>query len=453
MTTCSTENNSSTKALLSLYMDGKNVEKGDIEASLQMIPSIEDRYIAIDELYLISIYSYLSIGESQKKVDEMVLQVESRKQPLDVSSLKDVLAHHKLGLVHSLKGSAVSFPKELFSIVTINNLARLDDLATISLLSFFIGIFSENPSYISLGSKIAELILPFIKESGEVDVLFMHEIGKYAKDKCRVSVFIMMTLYEKITDNELVRKYLSNLDPYTGGLFQAIDVEKRLLCRLLEKASPIACSLPKASYEKEEISSLIKIETDGFGYVSSKEKKVGIGSISYKGEILIPSFAPHVLPLGKSDLYGLNEPICINGEEKYGDVKMWSRVKSEDEYGNHWVHSNIVCSEQSITMESFLWSASREQDLSMVLFLRGSAVCMEGKKYQSGGLERAFAKTSKIGVELAEKKLQIQSNKQTSVELIPLAGQEYFWNSDFILAFPFTPGRVLSLEFTITDQE
>ncbi|MCH9616837.1 MAG: hypothetical protein SP4CHLAM5_01110 [Chlamydiia bacterium] len=446
MNTCSSENGSSTKALLSLYMDGKNVDTEDIDASLNMIVSTSDPYIAVDELYLISMYKYLLGEASADKLSDVAERVEKQIPPLDVLNLKSVLTHCKLNLVNALRSRAVSFPSEMVSIVTISGLSELDDLATISLLAFFIGVFSDNSKYLALASKIAELILNFMKDSGEVDVLFLHEIGKYSKDKCRVSVFIMMTLYEKLTDDDRVQKYLAKLDPYTGGLFQTIDVEKRMLCRLLEKATPICCTLPKKSRCLEEPSALIKIETDGFSYVSSKEKKVGIGSISYKGDIIVPSFAPHVLPLGKSDLYGLNEPICTNGEVKDGNIKMWNRVKSIDSYGSHHVHSNVTCTEKAIALESFLWSAEKDQELSMVLFLRGSSILMEEKRYQSGGLERVLVKTSRIDVQLTDKVLQIHLNKQTSVELIPLAGQEFFWNSDFILAFPYTSGRVLSLE-------
>jgi hypothetical protein len=453
MNTCSTENNSSTKALLSLYMDGKNVSTEDIASSLKMIASISDPYIAVDELYLISMYKYLLSEVDKEILNDTAGEVEPRVPSLDVSSLKSVLTYCKLNLAKSLRSGVVSFPSELLSIVTIDNLSQLDDLATISLLAFFIGVFSNESSYLSLASKIAELILNFMKDSGEVDVLFLHEIGGYSKDKSRVSVFIMMTLYEKLTDDERVQKYLAKLDPYTGGLFQTIDVEKRMLCRLLEKAAPFCCALPKSARYQEEIPGLVKIETDGFSYVSSKENKVGIGSISYKGDIIIPSFAPHVLPLGKSDLYGLNEPICINGEVKYGNVKMWNRVKSMDSYGSHHVHSNVTCTEKAITLESFLWSANKDHELSMVFFLRGNSIQIEEKIYQSGGLERVFAKTSKIDVQLADRVLQIHLNKQTSVELIPLAGQEFFWNSDFILAFPYIPGRVLSLELVMGEKD
>lgn len=352
----------------------------------------------------------------------------------------------------AMLGEGAEFPHAVEESISLDHLSDLEKVVSTGAFSFFFGVLTKNERALDVGCRAAELLFPFIKENGEVDVLFLHKTGSYRKDTCRVLLFILMTLYSKLTGSKQAENFLPTLDPFLGGLFQAIDVEKRLLCRLLEKIGTQMSSLAKLERGPFVSMDMIKKETAGFCFTSSQGKKVGIGSISYQGEILIPSMGPHVLPLGKSDLYGLEQPLCKNVEESASSVKMWNRVKAKDGYGDHHIHSHLLCAESQVELRTFLWSAQKEEEVAFVLFVRGSAAILEGKKYKSGGLERVFEKSDQIEIESGLKTLVLQTGTPTAVEIIPLAGQEFFWNSDFIISFPYQEKELLALEISIKHQ-
>lgn len=239
---------------------------------------------------------------------------------------------------------------------------------------------------------------------------------------------------------------LRNIDPYEGGLFQSLEVEKRLQRRLLEIIKPSAEALEKGVNAKFVSDDLIKLATDKFTYLTSPASKVGTGSVSYENDILIPSFGPHILPLGRNDLYGVNEPVCKDYELSNDTVKMWNRVKSKSEYGDHWIHTSVTNSEEKIGIESFIWSEKKAERVSLIFFLRGDKILASGKTFLSKGLERANVKTSKIEVEFGGRKMQMLFKNAMDVEIIPLAGQQYFWNSDFIISLPFASDRITTID-------
>lgn len=448
MNTCTLE--SSVAALLSIYLDGKNISLEDMQESINSLELIDDNTLFIEELFLISMYQYIAGADLEEK---LLYQVEKAEEQMQFNSqeLLEANLFCKWTLIKALLGKKVNFNEELYSLVEVKQLSKLQFFANIAVLSFFIGIIAKNTKFLEQGCRSVELIIPFMKENGEVDVLFLHEKGDYQKDKCRVLMFLLMSMYSQLTDQD-VSSFLPKLDPFVGGLFQSTDVEKRLLCRLLKKLEPGVAEYKKMSRVYLESEERIYKEADGFSFTSSKGKKVGIGSISHLGEIVVPSFAPHVLPLGKSDLYGLNPPLRSDVEINGTSVKMWNRVKSLEPYGEHFVYSSIDCLQNSIKLESFLWTKKVDEELSLVFFVRGNAICIDGNEYKSGGLKRIYEKTDKVVVVQGELSFTFQTGNIGTVEIIPLAGQDFFWTSDFIISFPYHQGSLLSIEIAADEK-
>ena len=449
MTFSTHDTQSSVKALLTFFIDGKDISKEDVFLSLDDISMQADLAQAIDELYLISIYCYLSNFADTERVKSEVSIVDKKKGLLLSQGLKKEVASAKLALAKGLLGMEVEVEENLTSYSHIKFLSQLEDVTLLGALSFLAGLFLKNDALLNEGQKIGELILSFINKDGEVDLFFLMEKGIYKKDSLRASLFVVMSLYGAMVQSENCVALLSKLDPYQGGLFQSLDVENRLLCRLLE-SSLIKCStLEKKCELNDEIDGLLRVKTEGFSFNTSLHGKVGIGSVSFQDELIVPSFGPHVLPLGKSDHYGLKAPLALNGSESDGCVSMWSRVSSDGSYGTAWIHSNVTCTETLTRIESFIWKGESEENLSLVFFLRGQQVRIENRVYKSGGLERASVETSKLDVEIGSKTMQIILRDPLVVEVIPLAGQEFFWNSDFIISFPFISHNVLSIDFVM----
>jgi hypothetical protein len=435
----------STQALLMLYINGKNLSEEDLEESILALSNIVNRNELINELYLLSMYHLLV----PLKHEDSLLQIFSKinEDSFVLSDFSDGLIYAKFLLAKVLCGMEIKDRKIFSSFAKIEYLSELSEITLLGVLSLFIGIFSKKAEIYEQGCLIAELLLKVMNGNGEVGALFLMGKGQYKKDSCRVLSFILMSLYHGVTRDEKSRTLLAKLDPFEGGLFQELDVEAKLSLRLLELALLKCHSFTIRPILDNKVEGLITIDTKGFTYTSTTTRKDGIGSISYEGLLIVPSFGPHVLPLGKSDLYGVAPSICEEGVAEGHTVTMWNRVKSKDFYGNHWVHAKISASDSCLGFESFIWSEKKEESLSLIFFIRGESIQIDDRTYHSGGLERVYAKTSKLNVDIKGRVLEIHSKELQDVEIIPLAGQEFFWNSDFIISFPYSKDKVLSLDW------
>ncbi len=439
-----------TKALLTLFIDGKLITDKDIEEPLNALEAINDINDLIEEVYLLSMVHHLAPLNQVDKLNKAQNVIEGRLDELDLQMFRDVLAYKKYVFGKVLCGSTSFIRKESKKFAKEENLSSLVELSQLGSISLFVGILQKEVDEFEDGCQIAELIDAFMKEDGEVDVLFLLDGGEYNKDAVRVSVFVLMSLYESVSKNRRSTSKVHTLDPFEGGLFQTLDVESRLLCRVLETATTFAHSMDKREAKDNSLDGVILIGKEGFVYRSIKEKKVGIGSVSYKEEMFIPSFGPHLLPLGKNEFYGLNPPVCADFLVQGSAVSMWNRVKSDTDYGNHWIHSKIHVGISKFSITSFIWSEKKEEALSLVFFVRGTAIETEKKKILSGGLERALVHTSKMDLLMhSESKIHILIKDPMDVEIIPLAGGEFFFNSDFILSFPFHLDRPLGIDFVM----
>lgn len=440
----------STQALLMLYINGKTLSEQDVKESILSLSNIVNRNELINELYLLSMYHFLSPIKDEGPLLQMFSKINA--DSFDLSNFSDGLIYTKLLLAKVLCGIKIDDQKFLPSFAKIENLSDLSEITLLGVLSLFTGIFSKNPEIYEEGCLIAELLLQVMNSDGEVDALFLIGRGQYKKDSCRVLSFILISLYHAVTGDEKSRTFLPKLDPFEGGLFQDLDVEAKLSLRLLELAYPKCRALTMRASLENKVEGLITINSHGFKYTSSTKKKDGIGSITYKGMLIVPSFGPHLLPLGKSDLYGVAPSICEEGVVSDHTVSMWNRVKSKDFYGDHWMHTKVFAKEALFNIESFIWSEKKEESLSLIFFIRGESIQIDDRTYHSGGLERVYAKTSKVNVDIKGRVLEIHSKELQDVEIIPLAGQEFFWNSDFIISFPYNKDKVLTLEWVMNSQ-
>lgn len=441
------ETSTSLSALLTLFIEGKEISKEDILLGLEDIQAETFLPKKIQELYLISIYCFLSEFKYAEKVHTLLDDIYNNQSALD-ESLPDQIALYKLHLSRSILGLKSSIkPRKSFS--HIKHLSHLDEMALCGVVSFFCGLYGNDESFILEGQRIGELFLSLINDSGEVDAFFLIDKGVYKKDSLRASVFILISLYRELINSQKAQAVLPLLDPYQGGLFQSLDIEKRLLCRLLEGALVKCREKAKMSEGDSAVEGLLRLKGEGFSITTSQFNKIGIGSISYENTLVVPSFGPHVLPLGKSDLYGLKTPIALNGEIQEGHISSWARVASKDDYGHHWIHTKMQQAERSASLESFVWSAEKEEELALVFFVRCESLSAEGKVYMSGGLERASCTTQKLDLNFKGKEIQMLLKNPSDIEIIPLAGQEFFYNSDFIISVPFKGNSILAAQFVI----
>ena len=449
MSVLSTLKNSSIEALLCLLLDGKEVSDLDLIETVKSLENITDVRLLIEEFYLLSIYFKIHEKKGENLLKNQIDRIQRVIKEIDLEDFSNKILFYKFLFSKALIGIDVESINKIETLAKIENLKDLDTLAIGGSLLFFMGMILSKSDLYQDGILIAELIFSLINEKGQVDAFFFFEKGAYQKDSCRASIFILLSLYSYLTKDFKGEEVLRKMDPYEGGLFQSLEVEKRLLCRLLEMVKPFAENREKIESKKFISRDLIKLTSEKFSYITSMDKKVGVGSFSYENSIVIPSFGPHVLPLGRNDLYGMNDPVSKDYEIFPNQVKMWNKVKSKSEYGDHWIFTCVTNDQDKMSIESFIWSNKKEESLSLIFFLRGKKIHAGGKSFQSKALERALVKTNKIEIELESKRMQMQLKDSMEVEIIPLAGQQYFWESDFIVSLPFVSNKIISIDLLI----
>jgi hypothetical protein len=167
--------------------------------------------------------------------------------------------------------------------------------------------------------------------------------------------------------------------------------------------------------------------------------RVGIGSIDF-GNILITNMGPHYLPLGDLSRFGIvnensdSDDIQILDNSIEGVTKL---ISSNDEYasGATWMCFKAERKDQDTILTAKFENFEGEAPFAFVFFVKAEEVRHLDKKYKKGGLQNFSGASSFVDIVSGKKKVSIAPDFKTSMQIIPLGGDESYFGSDFIIAF------------------
>lgn len=156
-------------------------------------------------------------------------------------------------------------------------------------------------------------------------------------------------------------------------------------------------------------------------------KGVPLGAMKV-GNIDVPAFGPQLHPLNDSKRFGV---------DLKQDASKWALVSAEKEI---WFEHSAIYS----GFETRFFGITLQKAISFVFHVKADSATISGQRFFPKTLNRFSNEADTVAFERKGTLFSIKATSRCKVELIPLAGGEDFWGSDFLLAFevPRFDGRL-----------
>ena len=236
------------------------------------------------------------------------------------------------------------------------------------------------------GRSLGQKLLPFC----DLPSLWSSE-STYDEQEAKISIALLLAAFgKKIVLPE-------NVDPYFAALHQL---------------------LPSWTGEK------IDLATMGTGMmhplIGALPMPMPLGAFR-GGAVEVTAFGPQMHSLNDAKLFGA---LAID--------QTWSAVFAKREI---WCKMEADASR----IGARFFGVGAQDKLYFVFYMRAEDAKVGEEMYAPRSLKRYSGMSNKVVFQRKGTCLSIESQGPTSMELIPLAGEGCFWNSDFLLAFEISP--------------
>lgn len=157
------------------------------------------------------------------------------------------------------------------------------------------------------------------------------------------------------------------------------------------------------------------------------------------GDVSIPALGPQTLPLSNSQHFGiaLNDSLdaeVINNPE-LSSLRGWTRCYEKRET---WLYLSTTVSKKSIELSA---KAIGNEQLRMVFYIQAKKCIMaDGTLFLPGELRSYEGAQNCV---IFDQTARFRSKEKSKLQLIPLSGDDCFWNANFLLSFEFSKSRSL----------
>jgi hypothetical protein len=153
----------------------------------------------------------------------------------------------------------------------------------------------------------------------------------------------------------------------------------------------------------------------------------GLGAIDFS-PVQVVSMGPHYFPLGEASRFGIYR--------KGGD---FSDVEISLDQISGWTKL-IACDRSFGSGSTWLYFSAQKNQSSISLSLsfengKGEEIRVHGKRYQKGALSGYQGLSGLTDLVSSNKKISMQANAKAPMHIIPLAGGDFFWGADFLIAY------------------
>lgn len=154
-------------------------------------------------------------------------------------------------------------------------------------------------------------------------------------------------------------------------------------------------------------------------------KKGPLGAIQ-SGDVEIRSFGPTTPPLSDPTHFGIQREFA--GEPPEG----WTSVAAVPEV---WMQVKSLLEEKHCELECRFMGLETAKPLFMAFYVKAENILVNGQIYKPKSLNRYQGEARTFVFKGRRSELVLEANTSHKVQLIPLAGEGGFWNTDFLLAF------------------
>ena len=161
----------------------------------------------------------------------------------------------------------------------------------------------------------------------------------------------------------------------------------------------------------------------------------GMGAL-HKNEVALVNFGPQVGPLDDLDRFGISRPSAsslkdISWEKGLhgGHLQGWTKIHGN----NRWIELKAAIAGPQITLS--LRQQEPADKLKFVFYIRAHKAQVGAVEVHRGSLDRYVGRAMPVKFWGEKENLCIEPCQEGQMEVIPLSGGDFFWNSDFLLAF------------------
>ncbi len=165
----------------------------------------------------------------------------------------------------------------------------------------------------------------------------------------------------------------------------------------------------------------------------------GIASIDW-GPIAVVSMGPHYFPLGELSRYGIYREggDFSDIEESSTSISGWSKLIACDRSfgsGATWIYFSAEKKQNEIRISTAFENGKGEDPFAFVFFVKAKEIKISEKRYLRGGLASYQGMNSPLELICEHEKVVLTPQFKGPIQIIPLAGGDYFWGGDFLIAF------------------
>jgi len=183
-----------------------------------------------------------------------------------------------------------------------------------------------------------------------------------------------------------------------------------------------------------------------------------------KGLVRITSVGPHTAPLGEMRRYGIYrtplmqqtpfKEVVIDKQENKLFFSGWTGVVAGESTlpkpGPSWLYIQLnVQDNKALLTTKWLTLHQDSRDVLMTFFVKGKKAIVD-KNYHlyPDTLDRYHGKAAEIVFQDSTSSLKIKTQSPYSMQVIPLAGESYFWGAQFLVAYSFPQEESLLFEIS-----
>lgn len=269
----------------------------------------------------------------------------------------------------------------------------------------------------------------------------------YSEKKTRLAFYLLYDCSDRLFDNSFFAKHKMNIQKYLQLDHTNISNTLPVLMEAWNTKHLSACDI---NINRELPVSKVKPALGFVGFQSDKYScfhvlsgsKAPIGALHYQ-DVRISAYGPQEYPIKNSDNFGVvRKSFSIKEQKKEGcflslpeqsKLRGWTSLANT----NQWLELFATSNNENTTLEFYL-RKPEDHPIAMAFYIQAECCEFAGDQiiypksldHYTGSLRSVTFQGSSCSVSFA-------TQFEEKVEIIPLVGEGYFWDADFLLAYPF----------------
>ncbi len=297
----------------------------------------------------------------------------------------------------------------------------------LGILWALLGVVHKRDDYTIASLKVAHWFLNLLDLKATLMVGIWLPALDFSQEKLRASLHLLLQIASQISGDVRFERALKVVPRDLEPLMQKIGA---YLLPKIEKQIHFPLSL---ILEEMTVGVLSHHARDWSAIFSLSGHQSGMGAV-HRRDVKIAAIGPQKGPLDDLSTFGISRrpPFKEVGWEKSSTGALLQGWTQTD---GIWVQMAAAIGPDEVHLEV---RGEVKENTYMVFYAQGSSLLVDGaRSLKRGELMHYRAPASEIVIKGDQEKIRIQPSEPHMVEILPLCGGNSFYDSDFLIAFPW----------------